>query len=74
VPLLALRPGFNETVLSDPTHGWFKSGFVDAWEPVSRNPKVHLLTIPNARALILDDQPKLADDAIIAFMRSSRND
>jgi len=31
-------------------------------------PQIQLRTIPNARALILDDQPKPADDAIATFL------
>jgi len=30
--------------------------------------------IPNARMLVLDDQPKAADDAIAAFVRKIRQD
>lgn len=68
VPLLALRPGFNEKVLADPANGWYKTGFQDAWDVFSGNPHIQLLTIPNARALLLDDQPKLTDDAIATFV------
>src|SRR5205807_5565727 len=67
VPTLALRPGFTETLLSDPTYGWLKSGFQDSWDVFSRNSKIQILTIPRARALLLDDQPKMADDAITTF-------
>jgi pimeloyl-ACP methyl ester carboxylesterase len=69
VPLLALRPGFNEKFLADPAHAFYKIGFQDSWEAFSANAHIKLLTIPNARALILDDQPQLADDAIAAFIQ-----
>jgi pimeloyl-ACP methyl ester carboxylesterase len=69
VPLLALRPGFNEKFLADPAHAFYKIGFQDSWEAFSANSHIKLLTIPNARALILDDQPQLADDAIAAFIQ-----
>lgn len=68
VPLLALIPGFNEKFLGDPTNAFYKISFQDSWEPLSKNPQVQRITIPDARALILDDQPKLADEAIAAFV------
>ena len=67
VPLLALKPGFNQQLLADPANGFLKSAFQDVWDPFAKNPQISLQTIPNARALILDDQPKIADDAIAAF-------
>jgi len=42
--------------------------FLDAWEAFSSNPGIELMTLPNARALLLDDQPKLADEAIAKFV------
>jgi hypothetical protein len=69
VPLLALRPGFSEKFLADPANAFYKIGFQDSWEAFSANSHIKLLTIPNARALVLDDQPKLADDAIAAFIQ-----
>ncbi len=68
VPVLVLKPGFNETVLTNPALGWFKASFQDGWSGYPRNPRVELPTIPDARALILDDQPALADDAIATFV------
>jgi hypothetical protein len=62
-----LRPGFNEKFLAEPANGFYKNSFQDAWDVFSGNPRVQLLTIPNARALILDDQPKQADEAIASF-------
>jgi len=68
VPLLALRPGFNEKLLADPTNSWYKTSFQDAWDAFSKNPRIQVVTIPNARALLLDDQPKLIDEAIATFV------
>jgi hypothetical protein len=68
VPLLALRPGFNEKLLADPTNSWYKTSFQDAWDAFSKNPRIQVVTIPNARALLLDDQPKLTDEAIATFI------
>jgi pimeloyl-ACP methyl ester carboxylesterase len=68
VPVLALRPGFNEQLLAQPALAWFRSSFLNAWDGIARNPRFELITIPNARALILDDQPALADRAIAAFV------
>ena len=67
VPLLALRPGFNEQFLADPAHAFFKMAFQDGWDTFSKNSHIQVITIPNARALILDDQNKLSNDAITAF-------
>ena len=68
VPLLALRPGFNDKLLADPTNSWYKTSFQDAWDAFSKNPRIQVVTIPNARALLLDDQPKLTDEAIATFI------
>ncbi len=51
VPLLALRPGFNEKFLADPANSWYKTSFQDAWDAFSKNQRIQLMTIPNARAL-----------------------
>jgi len=41
---------------------------VDPWEPLaSKQPKLELMNIPDGRLLILEDQPKQADDAIATF-------
>ena len=67
IPLLALIPGFNEKFIADPANSFYKISFQDSWEPFSKNAQVQRMNIPDARALILDDQPKLADEAIAAF-------
>jgi pimeloyl-ACP methyl ester carboxylesterase len=68
VPLLVLRPGFNEKLLADPASSWYKTSFQESWDAFSKNPRIQLMTIPNACALILDDQPKMTDDAIATFV------
>jgi pimeloyl-ACP methyl ester carboxylesterase len=69
VPVLALVPGFDENFLADPANGFAKPAFIDSWETlVPKHPKLELVKIPNARMLVLDDQPKLADDAIAKFV------
>ena len=69
VPLLALIPGFNEKFLADPANSFYKISFQDSWDPLSKNPRVHRTGIPDARALVLDDQPNLAAEAIAKFVR-----
>ena len=70
VPVLALVPGFDEKFLADPANGFAKPAFLDSWETlVPKHPQLELVKIPNARMLVLDDQPKAADDAIAAFVR-----
>ena len=69
VPILALVPGFDENFLADPANGFAKPAFLDSWETlVPKNPQLELVRIPNARMLVLDDQPKLADEAIARFI------
>jgi pimeloyl-ACP methyl ester carboxylesterase len=73
VPVLMLQPGFSQTLLSNPTFGWFKSFFQDWWRPYPANPLVTMKTIPEARALLLDDQPAQADEAIAALVATARD-
>lgn len=70
VPVLALVPGFDEKFLADPANGFAKPSFLDSWETlVPKHPQLELVKIPNARMLILDDQPQAADDAIATFVK-----
>ena len=69
VPVLALVPGFDEKFLANPANGFAKSAFLDSWETlVPKHTKLELVKIPDARMLVLDDQPKQADDAIAKFV------
>jgi pimeloyl-ACP methyl ester carboxylesterase len=68
VPVLVLKPGFSDALLANPALGWFRTSFHDGWNGYPRNPRVELRTIPDARALLLDDQPALADQAIATFV------
>ena len=69
VPVLALIPGFDEKYLADPANSFTKMAYVDSWETlIPKHPKVKLVKIPDARLLVLEDQPKLADDAIATFV------
>jgi len=69
VPVLALVPGFDGKFLADPANSFAKTAFLDSWETlVPRHPKLEFVKIPDARMLVLDDQPKLADDAIAKFV------
>jgi pimeloyl-ACP methyl ester carboxylesterase len=73
VPILALVPGFDEKFLADPANGFAKPAFLDSWETlVPKHPQLELVKIPNARMLVLDDQPKAADEAIATFVRKIR--
>ena len=57
-------------LLADSATSWFKGSFQDSWDAFSKNSRIQLLTIPNARALILEDQPKLADDGVARFIEN----
>lgn len=71
VPVLALVPGFDEKFLAEPANSFAKPAFLDSWETlVPKHHKLELVKIPNARMLVLDDQPKVTDDAIARFVSS----
>src|SRR5438552_10014428 len=73
VPVLGLARGFDEKFLADPANGFAKPSFLDSWETlIPKHPQLELVKIPNARMLVLDDQPKAADDAIAAFVKKIR--
>jgi len=70
VPVLALVPGFDEKFLADPANAFAKPSFLDSWETlVPKHPQLELVKIPNARMLVLDDQPQAADEAIATFVK-----
>ena len=70
VPVLALVPGFDEKFLADPANGFAKPAFLDSWETlVPKHAQLEVVKIPNARMLVLDDQPKDADEAIATFIK-----
>jgi len=70
VPVLALVPGFDETFLAEPANAFAKPSFLDVWDTlVPKTPHLELVRIPNARMLVLDDQPQAADQAIAAFIK-----
>jgi pimeloyl-ACP methyl ester carboxylesterase len=72
VPVLALIPGFDETFLANPANG-FAKGFLNTWLTViPKHPKLELVQLPDARLLVFDDQPQLADEAIAAFVERVR--
>jgi len=69
VPILALIPGFDDKFLADPANSGMKTAYIDRWENLNpKPPKLQLAKVPNARILVLDDQPKQADDAVIKFV------
>lgn len=73
VPVLALVPGFDEKFLADPANSFAKLVLVNSWETLPKNPKLQLVKIPEARLLVLEDQPKKADEAIATFVEQLGN-
>jgi pimeloyl-ACP methyl ester carboxylesterase len=72
VPVLVLVAGFDEKYLADPANSFTKMAYVDSWETlIPKHPKVKLVKIQDARLLVLEDQPKLADDAITLFVEQA---
>ncbi|HXI23889.1 MAG TPA: alpha/beta hydrolase [Pyrinomonadaceae bacterium] len=70
VPILALVPTFDEKFLADPANAFAKPAFLDSWETlVPKHLQLELVKIPNARMLVLDDQPQAADEAIASFIK-----
>ena len=67
VPLLALVPQFDEKFLAQPRNTSWKTNYIDRWETV-KSPLVEIAKIPDARLLVLDDQPEKTDDAITKFV------
>jgi hypothetical protein len=50
--------------------GFAKPSFLDSCETlVPKHPQLEIVKIPNARMLVLDDQPQAADDAINGFVK-----
>jgi pimeloyl-ACP methyl ester carboxylesterase len=68
VRMLALRPGFDDALLSNAAFNFYKTSFLDGWSRYPANSRVQPITVPNARALMLDDQPELTDRAIAVFV------
>src|SRR5215813_8489607 len=69
VPVMALVPGFDEKFLADPANSFAKTAFLTSWDTLAAaNSKLELVKIPEARMLVLDDQPKRADEAIATFV------
>jgi pimeloyl-ACP methyl ester carboxylesterase len=70
VPVLVLVAGFDEKFLSSPGNVFTKMAYVDSWETmVPKNPHLELVRIPNARLLILQDQPAAAGEAVVKFIQ-----
>jgi pimeloyl-ACP methyl ester carboxylesterase len=67
LPILALVPQFDEKFLAEPANSGFKTAYIDRWETL-KAPMVEITKIPDARLLVLDDQPQKADDAITKFV------
>jgi len=68
IPLLAVRPGFSEAILSDPANAWFTTSFVGAWTAFVRNANIRLATIPAACVRVFHDQPDAADEVVASFV------
>ena len=73
VPILALVPGFDEKYLADPANVFTKLAYIDLWDAViPKNPNLEVVKVPNARLLVLDDQPEQSDELIAKFMNRLR--
>lgn len=69
VPVLALVPGFDEKFLALPPYTSVKPVYQDSWDNLAKkNSKIQVVRIPEARLLVLADQPTKADEAIRLFL------
>jgi pimeloyl-ACP methyl ester carboxylesterase len=68
-PVLALVPAFDQAFLAEPANAFAKIAFIDSWETaIPKNPNFEIVKVPNARLLLLDDQPSESDAAIANFI------
>jgi pimeloyl-ACP methyl ester carboxylesterase len=72
VSVLIVKPGFSERFFEDPRFGWMKGSFQEGWKTYPGNSHVEQMTIAGARALLLDDEPALADRAVAEFVERAR--
>ena len=69
VPVLAMVPAFDEKFLAEPANGFAKTAFLDSWETlVPKHSMLEIQRIPDARLLLLDDQPSRTDEVIGTFV------
>lgn len=69
VPTLVVIPAFTNDAISNPNNFYLSSFFHDSWlgaKPLSKN--LHLITISNSHAFILNDQPEILYDVMEAFI------
>jgi len=69
IPVMVLVPGFDEQFLANPANSFAKTSFLDGWnQPALKRPNIEVVTIPGARLMLLDNQPKLTDETIAKFV------
>jgi pimeloyl-ACP methyl ester carboxylesterase len=69
IPVLTLIPGFDEKFLIDPANAFAQISYVDPWNTTDQQiQKIQRVMVPNARLLLLDEQPAVADKAVAEFV------
>ncbi len=72
VPVLVLKPGFDDDFYFQETRNYMKSFCHDSWEGAAEmNSLIEVRTIENSRVFIMDDQPDLLNKAVDAFVSSA---
>lgn len=69
-PVLVVRPLFNSTVLSTEINSYVKPQFIDSWDEASKkNPLIQVRDINNSGTFLWKDQPKMAYEVIVTFIK-----
>ena len=73
-PVLILRPGFTNELLSHPENpntNYIKLQFIDGWQPVVKsNPEIEIIDIQNSGAFLWKDQPEKTYKEINHFIET----
>jgi pimeloyl-ACP methyl ester carboxylesterase len=73
VPVLILKPGFDDLYLQGPQMGDYMQAFTHrAWDGVEAiSERIQVETIADARVFIMDDQPDRLNEAVERFVRGA---
>jgi pimeloyl-ACP methyl ester carboxylesterase len=70
VPTLVLVPGFDEKFLAEPANRSLKMTYQDPWDAVTaKQSAIEVVKVPDARLLILTEQPEVAGRLIHQFLQ-----
>jgi pimeloyl-ACP methyl ester carboxylesterase len=67
-PVMVLRAGFNDRILSDKSFNSVKPQYIDGWDKLAANKNASLHTIENAGMLVWKDQPEKVYNLVKEFL------